>query len=185
MLTAWHSDPAQCQQIILKACNKVLNEPIVKEEWEWFKHYVVPSSIWLFETSKHNNYMYQELLKIARKYSEDITKSMDSIYELLQRDDRWKNLMAIKNETIISRQDDKRCGLLRELCAIKTKDATNEDVEEIEMFMDGNVAVNILVATAKRINPEFQTYLKTVMGHYGQFQDGPLKKVERCQSKRK
>eukprot|EP01084_Bolivina_argentea_P121965 216152_1 len=179
LLAAWHLNPKECEKIVLKSCNKVLNEPIVKEEWNWFKDYVLESTIWLFKTSTNSTYMYQELMKIANTYSENIIKSMDEIYVLLQRGDNWKKLMKIKNETIISRQDDKRVGLLKQF-GLMSEHKCDED---IQIFMDGNVAVNLLVAAANKLNSEFQNHIKHVMGHYGRYQPGPLKKVERCQSK--
>ena len=31
LLIAWQSDPAKCQQIIIKSCKKVLTAPIIDE----------------------------------------------------------------------------------------------------------------------------------------------------------
>ena len=41
----------------------------------------------------------------------------------------------------------------------------------------------MLTTTAKNINSEFQGRLKTVMSRFGDFRAGPVKAVERCQSK--
>eukprot|EP01084_Bolivina_argentea_P113080 201623_1 len=69
LLVAWQSNPERCQDIILKACNKVLKAPIIKPEYQWFIQYVFPSSIWMFKT-KQNIWMHEELLNIAKLMSQ-------------------------------------------------------------------------------------------------------------------
>eukprot|EP01083_Nonionella_stella_P054994 145164_1 len=91
--------------------------------------------------------------------------------------------MNISNETFISRQDDKKGGLLKEEALMDILETKTEKDDEIESFLDSNWCINSLVSTAKSLNNEFQTHIKTVMGHYGEFQPGPLKKIQRCQSK--
>eukprot|EP01084_Bolivina_argentea_P291937 501803_1 len=72
LLTAWYSNPAKCETIVLDACNKVLNAPIIKKEWDWFQQYVFPSSIWMFKSIKYpNKYMYEQLLDVAELYSKN------------------------------------------------------------------------------------------------------------------
>eukprot|EP01084_Bolivina_argentea_P258713 436280_1 len=60
LLTAWYSNPAECEEIVVNTCNKVLNAPIIKKEWDWFEQYIFPSSIWMFKSRKDpNKYMYE------------------------------------------------------------------------------------------------------------------------------
>ncbi len=182
LLCAWKYDPKKCQNIILNSCQKVLKAPIIKAEYDWFKKYVFPSSVWMFET-RQNHYMHDELLSIANNMSEDIITSMDSIYEHLQYHSKWEALMNIKNETIISRQDDKKVGLLYEKGITDITDIKDDKIDEMQTFIDSNVAVNKLITTAKNINDEFQNHVKTVMSRYGEVASGPVKVVDRCQSK--
>ena len=184
LLVAWHSNPEQCKEIILKSCKKVLSAPIVKEEYLWFKTYVFSSSVWMLK-SKDGTFMYQELMKIAHRESQDIIDSMDSIYNHLQTHPKWKELMDIKEETIVSRQDHKKVGLLQEKGIRDIPDSKNDDdtLEDVESFVDSNLCINMLCSTAKNINKEFQDHIKIAMSQYGDVQPGPLKKVERCLSK--
>eukprot|EP01084_Bolivina_argentea_P069821 126983_1 len=115
--------------------------------------------------------------------SQDIISSMNSIYSLFESHPKWQELMNIKNDTEISRQDDKKVGLLKEKGITDVLDLKEETAEEIQTFIDSNLSVNILTTTAKQINKEFQHHMNSVMSHFGTVKDGPLKKVERCQSK--
>eukprot|EP01084_Bolivina_argentea_P012631 23634_1 len=108
---------------------------------------------------------------------------MDSIYDSLKYQNGWKELMNASNETFISRQDDKKVGLLKEEGLMDILETKTEKDDEMESFLDSNWCINSLVSTAKNLNPEFQTHIKTVMCHYGEFKPGPLKNIERCQSK--
>eukprot|EP01084_Bolivina_argentea_P050029 91983_1 len=184
LLTAWYSNPTKCEEIILNSCRKVLNAPIIAQEWDWFQKYVFPSTIWMLKsTQNRNKCMYEKLLDIANTFSNDIMNSMDAIYDSLQHQNGWKDLMEIKNDTFISRQDDQKVGLLKE-DAIKDITETKSDEDyEMQSFLDSNWCVNSLLSTAKMINSEFQNHIKTVISHYGEFKPGPLKKIERCQSK--
>eukprot|EP01084_Bolivina_argentea_P212182 360721_1 len=113
LLVVWKCNPERCKNIILSSCKKVLCAPIIAAEYEWFQQYVFPSSVWMFEISS-NRYMYEELLDIANNMSADIITSMDNIYKHLQYHWQWKKLMDIKNQTVVSRQDHKKVGLLQE-----------------------------------------------------------------------
>merc|ERR1712113_408742 len=50
-------------------------------------------------------------------------------------------------------------------------------------FIDNNLAVNILMATAKKIDSEFQQEMNTILSRHGEFKKGPMKRVERALSK--
>ncbi len=188
LLVVWKCDPQKCRNIVLASCQKVLKAPIIKAEYEWFRKYVFPSSVWMFET-ENKRYMSDELLEIARNMSAHIIGSMDSIYEHLQTHKRWKDLMCVENQTCVSRQDDKIVGLLQEKGIRDVLDVKSEEkdgnIHEMQTFIDSNVAVNILTTTAKNINEEFQNHVKTVMGRFGEGASGPIKNVDRCQSKLK
>eukprot|EP01084_Bolivina_argentea_P161474 281076_1 len=115
--------------------------------------------------------------------SQEIITSMNSIYSLFQSHPKWQQLMNIKNETKISRQDHEKVGLLMEKGITDILDLKEETEEDMQTFIDSNLSVNILTTTAKEINGEFQNHMKRVMSHYGIVKSGPLKNVERCQSK--
>lgn len=57
------------------------------------------------------------------------------------------------------------------------------DIEDLQNFIDNNLAVNILMTTAKRIDSEFQGEMATILQRHGDFKAGPMKKVERALSK--
>eukprot|EP01084_Bolivina_argentea_P198648 340101_1 len=160
-------------------------------EFWWFKQYVFDSSIWMLKSQK-GDYMYDELLAIARNMSHDIINSMDSIYEHLQAHRRWKEIEAIKTTSAVLRQDHHKVGLLfdegiRRIFETETKDEDDEEaaaaVEEMKSFIDSNLAINVLTSTATNMNNEFQTHVRHVMDYYGEFKPGPMKRVERCVSK--
>eukprot|EP01084_Bolivina_argentea_P227970 385110_1 len=184
LLLAWIHDSEACKNIVLNSCGKVLSAPISKTEYLWFKQYVFDSSLWFFKT-KQNKYMYEELLNIANEMSSDIVDSMDSIYKHLQTHNKWNEIINIKEQSLVTRQDDKKVGLFqnkgfKDLFESKSDD---EKYEDMKSFVDSNLAVNILTSTATNVNREFQNHVKTVMSHYGKFQAGPIKNVERCVSK--
>eukprot|EP01083_Nonionella_stella_P011622 32994_1 len=184
LLLAWQYDHDQCKTIILTSCKKVLSAPIIHAEYQWFKQYVFTSSVWLFKTTQ-NRFMYEELMDTTDSMSKDIISTMDSIYNHLQSHPKWYTVMGIANKTIVSRQDHSKVGLLhekgiRDIVEVKEKDAISD---EIETFIDSNLATNVLTTTANNINDEFQTHIDKVMSHFGDFKAGPMKKVERCLSK--
>ena len=138
--------------------------------------------------TKENTFMFEEMMKITKSMSEKIDLSMASIFEHLQSHHEWSKVLDIKNQTMVARQDDERVGLLldngiRDLVGDDDAKKDDEDGNDLSNFVDTNLAVNILTTTAKKINAEFQGRLKTVMNRFGEFREGPVKTVERCQSK--
>eukprot|EP01084_Bolivina_argentea_P212184 360725_1 len=157
LLVVWQCEPERCKDIVLKSCKKVLKAPIIKSEYEWFKTYIFPSSIWMFKSIKNpDRYMYDQLLDIAELHSKTIMTSMDSIYDSLKYQNGWKQLMNIGNETFIARQDDTKVGLLKDEALMDILETKTEEDDEIQSFLDSNWCINSLVSTAKRINNEFQ-----------------------------
>ena len=185
LLVAFQANPEEVLRVVTKSCKKVLSAPIRKEEFEWFKQYVFPSTLWMLRT-KYNSFMFEEMMKIAKGMSAKIDLSMDSIYAHLQTHQDWSRLTAIENETIIVRQDDDRVGLLKENGIKDAIDAKNPDADddgELVTFIDTNLAVNMLTTTAKKVNTEVQSQISLVMSRFGEFKAGPMKTVGRCQSK--
>mmetsp|Transcript_42253 Transcript_42253/g.69642 ORF Transcript_42253/g.69642 Transcript_42253/m.69642 type:complete len:711 (-) Transcript_42253:126-2258(-) len=183
LLIAWSADKDKCEDIVVNACKKVLSAPITPDEYDWFKVYVLPSSIWMLKT-KDDRYMYQELMDIAQSMSHSIIETMDSVYGHLRKHDKWDQLMAIKEETIVSRQDDKKVGMLQDKGIMDVADIKDDDEKmALQTFIDAHAAINSLTVSAKIIDREFQNYVKTMMGRYGTFKAAPMKKVERCLSK--
>eukprot|EP00485_Elphidium_margaritaceum_P003782 CAMPEP_0202706196 /NCGR_PEP_ID=MMETSP1385-20130828/18651_1 /ASSEMBLY_ACC=CAM_ASM_000861 /TAXON_ID=933848 /ORGANISM="Elphidium margaritaceum" /LENGTH=717 /DNA_ID=CAMNT_0049364609 /DNA_START=109 /DNA_END=2262 /DNA_ORIENTATION=- len=179
LLVAWSADSERCKGFALKACKKVLSAPIKQSEYDWFKQYVMPSSIWMQKT-KDDRFMYEELMTVVKKQSLDIVQTMDSVFNHLQTHPKWQQLMAIEHRTVVDRQDHKQVGLLKDDGIQRIAD---EKDDELRLFVDSDLAITDLATTAQAIDHEFQTYIESVMGHYGTFRTGPLKKVERCLSK--
>ncbi len=184
LLTAWHSNPGKCEEIVLKSCEKVLNAPITADQWQWFQSYVFPSSIWMYQSTQNRNmFMYEKLLDIANSYSGDIMQNMDDIYDSLAYQKGWKELMSIKNEERVSRQDDVKVGCLKEDAIRELLDTKSDEDYDMQTFVDSNWCVTSLLSTAKEINKEFQDHIRTIISHFGDFKPGPLKQMNRCQSK--
>eukprot|EP00485_Elphidium_margaritaceum_P018703 CAMPEP_0202728576 /NCGR_PEP_ID=MMETSP1385-20130828/185696_1 /ASSEMBLY_ACC=CAM_ASM_000861 /TAXON_ID=933848 /ORGANISM="Elphidium margaritaceum" /LENGTH=829 /DNA_ID=CAMNT_0049394827 /DNA_START=40 /DNA_END=2525 /DNA_ORIENTATION=+ len=185
LLIAWLYDAAQCESIVLSACKKVLRAPINDVQYNWFKQYVFSSNIWMMKTKKSGKFLYEELLAIGNDMSSDIVANMDSIFEHLQSHKQWQKVLAIKNETLVARQDDKKVGLLNDAGLSNVFEAKSDDQksEDMKTFVDSNMAINILTSTAAKINEEFQKHVKLVMSSHGSYKTAPMKKVERSLSK--
>ena len=201
LLVAFHANPVEVERVLTKSVKKVMSAPIRKDEYQWFmvcvcfalgsepvivsQQYVFPSSIWMMKTQQ-NEFMFELMMTITKSMSEKIDNSMHSIFKHLGSHQEWDSLLAIKNQTVVPRQDDDKVGLLmekgiREMAELKSGD--DADSDDLVTFVDSNVAVNILTATANKINTEFQSHLRSVMNRFGDFKAGPTKGVERCQSK--
>ena len=194
LLAAFGANPERVEKAVLKSTKKVLSAPISKDEWQWFQQFVQPSSLWMLRTADGSGFMFEKLMEIANGLSLDITAEMDEIYEHLQGHKEWEKVMEIESETFIDRQDHDEVGLLRDdgirgVHDVKQQDDVKqqEDVEgehqKLVDFIESNLAVSKLTATAKRINIEFQNVMRSVMTRYGEYKPGPIKKVERCVSK--
>merc|ERR1719204_1465076 len=97
-------------------------------------------------------------------------------------------MMAIQNETVLSRQDDDAVALLKDvgitgILEAKQQEDNAEGHQKLREFIESNLAVSKLTATAKRIDTEFQSVMRTVMTRFGEYKPGPIKKVDRCVSK--
>ena len=187
LMMAWHSNPTETEKIILNACKHILDQPVDKLQFKWLADYVLDSSVWFFKTSK-DEYLFKYLLDITQEYSKEIVDDMDLIYQGLQNNVSWSDLMSIENHDIITRQDHKTIGLLQEktiqdfrVNQSEQKDEKKE--EELKNFVDTNFAINVLLSSAKAINDEFQQHVAIILSKHGQVKAGPLKKMERCLSK--
>ena len=83
LLVAFKANPEEIQRAMIKSCKKVLSAPIAREEYQWFKHYVLPSSVWM------SKFLYEDLMMVTRSMSNKIYKNMDSILKHLQLHERW------------------------------------------------------------------------------------------------
>jgi len=182
LLVAFEANPEEVQRVLSKACKQVLSAPIKKDEYAWFKKYVFPSSVWFLQT-KDGVFMYERMLKITKSLSEKIDVSLDSIYTHLQSHAQWESLLAIENQDIVLRQDDERVGLLQGQGIRDVAESKQDEGEDLAAFVDSNLAVNVLTTTAAQLNAEFQGRLRMVMSRFGDFRAGPVKTVERSQSK--
>ena len=182
LLVAFKANPEEVQRIMTKACKQVLSAPIRRDEYEWFKRHVFVSSVWMMknEHSGSDNFLFLEMMHIAQGMAKKMDDSMLSIFEHLQAHREWPQLAAIQNQSIVERQDDERVGLLSEP---GIRDIGDKKDEELQGFVDTNLAVNVLTTTAKQLDAEFQSHVRAVMSRFGDFRAGPLKTVERCQAK--
>ncbi len=130
-------------------------------------------------------FMFERLLQITQSLSEKIDVSLHSIYAHLQSHAQWASLLAIENEDVVLRQDDARVGLLQGqgIRAVAESKEASEQGEDLAAFVDSHLAVNVLTTTAAQLNAEFQGRLRAVMSRFGDFRAGPVKTVERSQSK--
>eukprot|EP00485_Elphidium_margaritaceum_P001827 CAMPEP_0202695166 /NCGR_PEP_ID=MMETSP1385-20130828/8824_1 /ASSEMBLY_ACC=CAM_ASM_000861 /TAXON_ID=933848 /ORGANISM="Elphidium margaritaceum" /LENGTH=722 /DNA_ID=CAMNT_0049351141 /DNA_START=68 /DNA_END=2236 /DNA_ORIENTATION=+ len=191
LLIAYMYDPEKCSEIILRACRKVLTAPINKHEFAWFEQSVFGSSVWFFNCPKSDDrYLFEDLLGIAKTIASDVVESMDDIYDDLTRHKQWQQMQAIKNETLIARQDHKRVGLLhnkgiRAVLESKSRDDGADELEanDFRAFIDQHLALNTLISTAAKINGEFQQHMQMVMSPFGDFKEAPIKSLQRSQTK--
>ena len=182
LMVAVEANPEEILRVVSKSVKKVLSAPVAKDEYAWFEQYVFPSMVWMMQ-SKDGSFLYEAMMKITRSMSEKIDNAMHSIFDHLQTHTEWNKLAAIENVTNVERQDDDRVGLLQDQGIREVGDAKDDEQEELSTFIDSNLAVNVLTTTAKKINAEFQGRVKAVMSRFGEFRAGPIKSVERCQSK--
>jgi len=192
LMAAFRANPERVEEVMTTTTRKVLTAPIVKGQWDWFRQYVLPSSVWLLRTADDSKFVFERLMEIANELSQGITDEMDAIYDHLKAHKDWDRVTAIQSETMIYRQDHDDVGLLKDdgitgvIEAKQQEDDNNDEEEETQKlrdFVESNLAVSKLTATAKRIDPEFQSVMKSVMTRFGEYKAGPIKKVDRCVSK--
>ena len=188
LMLAFKRDPVRVQKCLWKMTEKVLSEPIDGAEWEWFKQYLLRSSIWFMRTADDDEHLYEEMFRIATKLTAKVNESMDGIYKHMMKHDDWKKVMKIKEQTWVSRQDHASVGLLRNeaitnLQEMKVTEDNEEGVQKLKQFVEANSAVTNLSFVARKINRPFQKAVKEVIGEFGIFREGPLKKIDRCISK--
>lgn len=190
LMLAIKVEPQKVEHCILKTVKAVLSGKIDDEKWKWLQQFVLPSSIWMLRTADNGGYLWESMLKIAQDLSEPIKGEMDNIWgDLRNNKVSWNKVKTIGNQTFVSRQDDQKVGLLRDhkilqVLEMEEKGAEDDGVEKNKQFVDGSLAVSALCAVAKEIDAEFQQEMKRVMDQYGdQIKAGPIKTVDRCQSK--
>ena len=188
LMLALKRDPVRVQKCLWKMTEEVLSEPIDGAEWQWFKQHLMRSSVWFMRTADDAEYLYEEMFRIATKLTANVNESMDGIYKHMMKHDDWKKVMAIKEQTWVSRQDADSVGLLREKCIVdlqerKVTEDEEEGVQKLKQFVEANSAVTNLSFVARNINRPFQEAVKKVIGQFGAFREGPLKKIDRCISK--
>ena len=64
--------------------------------------------------TKDGVFMYERMMKIARSKSDQVDLSLNSIFQHLTSHVDWDKLAAIKNQSLITRQDHDSVGLLKE-----------------------------------------------------------------------
>eukprot|EP01083_Nonionella_stella_P006026 17436_1 len=152
LIASWIANETKCEQILVETFEDILKPPINKEEYLWFRNNIVNSPILLLTDSANNGLLYDKLLNIAKEYALETETKMNGIYDELNRNKtKWNELMNIKNESLIDRQDDKKVGLLsnKKLYHIESKHDDDDDAEHkenVSEFIDIHMAINELVA---------------------------------------
>jgi len=191
LLLAFRADPDALTSALKESTRSVLTAPIQQDRYQWFMRYVFPSTVWFKETAD-GQYLYEAMMSVTDGMQQKIVQNMDSVFEHLQRHSKWDEITSIENETLIDRQDHDKVGLLqeagiRDILEIKDDDdgddGDGDDVEDLKNFIDNNLAINVLMSTAKSIDHEFQREMGTILSRHGEFKSGPMKKVERALSK--
>eukprot|EP01084_Bolivina_argentea_P093844 168712_1 len=123
---------------------------------------------------------------------------MNKIHKDLQNNKtKWNQLMKIKNESYVDRQDNIKVSLLNNpklynLKNIESKQSDSYDEKSqktenknnnVSEFIDIHIAINELVGVATNLNEEFQEYIRNTMRDLGEFHAGPIKTYSRCQAK--
>ena len=129
LMVAFQANPEEVQRVITKSVKKVLSAPIDKCEFAWFKKHVFPSMVWMMQ-NKEGEFLYEAMMKITKSMSEKIDNSMHSIYDHLQTHKEWENMTTIKNQNVVTRQDDDRVGQLtdqgiRDMVEVKQEQDTD------------------------------------------------------------
>merc|ERR1719419_1078212 len=131
--------------------------------------YVFASMVW-FKRTESGSYLYEEMMSVADGMQEKIVQNMDSVFEHLQSHQKWDSVTSIENTTVIARQDHPKVGLLQEAGIrdiLETKDSGDDDehhgVEDLKSFIDNNLAVNVLMTTAKSLDHEFQQEMNIIL----------------------
>ena len=168
---AFAANAEETKRALSKACKKVLSAPIGKDEYEWFVRHVFASTVWM-RKGADGRFLFEELLFVVKGMTQKIDDSMTSIFAHLQTHREWPQLKAIENQSIVERQDDDRVGLLQERGVTDMAERKEED-ESLHNFVDANLGVTSLTATAKRLNGEFQQHLQAGMSRFGDFRAGP------------
>ena len=188
LMVAFKAKPKEIEDVLLETTRKVLSYPIDKEEWQWFRQFVMRSSVWFMRSVDDDRSLYEKMFEIAEGLTKDVNVSMEDIYKHMMRHDDWKKVMAIKEQTWVSRQDAEAVGLLRNeaitnLQEMKVTEDNEEGVQKLKDYVESNLAISTLSCVAKKINQPFQDAVKQVIGEFGEFRQGPLKKIDRCVSK--
>ena len=192
LLIALKEEPKLVEDELLESMKQVMSQPIKPEEWKWYQENLRQSSVWYLKTADESKYLYQRKLEIVRELKGPRDEKMKGIQDNLREGLHWKKILAIKNQTWCSRQDDERVGLLRESAILDLKEREekhdeedgDEDIEKLQDLLESTLSVPSLCLVAKRINPEFQKEIKEIMSKYdGAVRAGPLKTANRCFTK--
>ena len=177
LLLAFKADRKRVEQALRQCARKVLSAPINEVQFQWFMEYVFPSPV-LLHKNKNGQYLYEEMLLIVNGAQKKMDQNMESIFVHLQLHPKWKQILSIPNQSVISRQDDEAVGLLqesgiRDIAESKDSDGIG-DSGDLKKYIDSNLALNVLMNTANRIDDEFQREMNTILGRFGDFESVPM-----------
>ena len=144
LLTAIKAEPKKVEQRLLLTTKKVLTAPIDKDEYQWFRQFVLSSSVWFLRNADDTKFLYKELMETATGLSKHIMIEMDSIYDHLKTHKDWKKLMSIKNQSFVSRQDHDDVGLLKDdgitaVLELKEQEDDASNHQKLKGFVESNL----------------------------------------------
>ena len=176
-------------------------------EFLWLKTNILNHLIWCMpcestSTSKSaNSFMFEKLNSIASKYADNIKNELIVIYKELEKETRFKELMAIKDSTLINRQDNKKVGLLKYFVENtnisknvhtsdeKSENKNDDDMHRRQQFMNIVIGLQELIAVGNELNNEYCDYIghlfDPLLESYKmvEFRRAPIKSLDRCQAK--
>jgi len=187
LLLAFKADPETVTNSLMECTRKVLGAPVQSEHYQWFMHYVFASTVWFKET-KSGHHLFDDLLSVTEGMRSKVIQNMDSLLDHLRSHQDWDEMRSIRmsrKQPVIDRQDDPKVGLLRDpalrdLAESKSSDdhSGGGDSEGLKRFIDGNLALNMLMTTAQSVHEEFQREMRTILSRHGEFQSVPIMSMD-------
>ena len=129
-------------------------------------------------------YLFEKLNVIVQKYENDVKKKLNNIYDDLKKENEFKELEKIRDETMINRQDDRSVGLLSNLQDGDEK--KSKDCQETENIYLG---LSQLIVVGQSLNDEFHDFIYHLFKplekkhQLVEFKKAPVKTFDRCHAK--
>ena len=177
-----------------------------KNDYQWLKNNLLMSLIWCLKCDD-SEYMFIKLNNIVGNYAGDVSKELHTIYNQLETNIGFKELVSIEDKTIIGRQNQATVFMSSRQKAFQSKNKTNRNVEtknninghdeksdsnnsnNRESFNNIYIGLSKLMVVGKNLNDEFHNFMfnlfKPLLNDYRmvEFKRAPLKTFDRCHAK--